>query len=193
MTSLTTERSLEDLIRSFELSSYRENLLEQIFCAELLQGWWQAGLPPVELDRPFVDFQGYDLVATCGSITRHMQLKATRGLVTAHRALASKPSACVINLVPRVEGTPKRILFSYRFYGQTPGTPLDLTGFKAARKTVNVRQAGGEFAKPERLNHVVIPNSRFVSLESAVDLSRRLFSRTGLGSLDAERNSFYPD
>ena len=29
---------LAALVHSFELSSYRENIFEQIFCAELLQG-----------------------------------------------------------------------------------------------------------------------------------------------------------
>lgn len=96
---MSSDRSLWDLVRSFELSSYRENLFEQIFCSEFLQGCWLAGLPPIEIDRPFVDFQGYDLVATCAGITRHIQLKASRGgQIAVHRNLGLKPSACVVNL-----------------------------------------------------------------------------------------------
>src|SRR5438874_13241347 len=67
-------RSLEDLVRSYELSSYRESLFAQLFVAELLQGCWIAGLKPVEIDRPAVDFQGYDLVATCAGVVRHTLL-----------------------------------------------------------------------------------------------------------------------
>jgi hypothetical protein len=40
---------LAELVRRFVLSSYRENLFEQIFCAELLQGCWLAGLQLVEM------------------------------------------------------------------------------------------------------------------------------------------------
>src|SRR5438270_12925038 len=101
---------LAELVQSFKLSSYRANLFEQIFCSELLQGCWVAGLPPVEIDRPFVDFQGYDLVATCGGVTRHIQLKASRGgQLAVHRNLIFKPSACVVNLEASVAPSTDRI------------------------------------------------------------------------------------
>ena len=66
---------LQQLTKSAELSSYRENLLEQLLSVELLQACWLRGLPPLELARGFVDFSGYDLVASCGDVTRHIQLK----------------------------------------------------------------------------------------------------------------------
>ena len=62
-------RPLEELISSYDLSTYRENAFEQLFCSELLQAAWLSGYPPLEIDRPFVDFVGYDLVITCGSVT----------------------------------------------------------------------------------------------------------------------------
>src|SRR5213080_4688345 len=113
--------SLEDLVRSYQLSSYRESLLAQLFVAELLQGCWIAGLEPVEIDRPAVDFQGYDLVASCAGVVRHIQLKAKKGRVSVHRALSQKPSACVINLEPAVTESPPRIRFTYRFFGSPAG------------------------------------------------------------------------
>jgi hypothetical protein len=171
----STDRDLESFITSYELSSYRENLLEQIFCSELLQGCWTGGFPPVEIDRPFVDFQGYDLLVTCQGITRHIQLKATKGRVSVHRALGSKASACVINLLPFVAGTPRRVHFSYLFWGAAPGEPLDLRGLKAARKTINVRGRDGIFAKPERTHHVEVPPSYFEALSGVEALASRLF------------------
>lgn len=121
---LSPDRSLWELVRAFELSSYRANLFEQIFCSELLQGCWVAGLPPIEIDRPFVDFKGYDLVATCAGITRHIQLKASRGgQIAVQRNLELKPSACVVNLEASVARDPERIRFSYRFFGSSPGEP----------------------------------------------------------------------
>jgi hypothetical protein len=64
---------LVDLARSTTESTYRESLLEAIFVADLVQACAMASRPWVELARGFVDFQGYDLVATCGDITRHIQ------------------------------------------------------------------------------------------------------------------------
>lgn len=78
------------LARSAELSSYRENLLEQILSVELIQACWLRDMPPLELAPDLVDFSGYDLVASCGAVTRHIQLNATAGKVVLHRALRSE-------------------------------------------------------------------------------------------------------
>lgn len=171
----SVRRDLKSIITNYELSSYRESLLEQIFCADLLQGCWMGGFPPVEIDRPLVDFQGYDLVLTCQGITRHVQLKATKGRVSVHRALGSKASACVINLLPFVAGNPRRVNFTYLFWGAAPGEPLDLRDLKAARKTINVRGRDGIFAKPERTHHVEVPSSYFETLTGVDALASRLF------------------
>ena len=48
---------LTELICSHELSTYRENILEQIFCAELTQCAWAQVFPPIDVARSFVDFQ----------------------------------------------------------------------------------------------------------------------------------------
>lgn len=153
-------RSLEDLHSSWELSSYRESVLEQLFCAEVLQAGWIAGYPVIEISRPFVDFQGYDLELSAGPVTRHVQLKATRGRISIHRALAEKPSACVVNLRPTVVGD--RTALTYDYFGAEPGERINLTGLKASKKSYNARQEDGSFAKNERPNHVAVPASRFV-------------------------------
>jgi hypothetical protein len=169
-------RDLNDLLTSFEQSTYRESVFEQIFFGELLQAAWTLGYPPLEIDRPFVDFQGYDLVATCGAITRHVQLKATRGRVVVHQALAEKPSGCVINLRPKVEGALPRIKFDFDFFGKAPGDPMDISDLKRAKKSVNTRQLDGTFAKDERIRHVVVPRSAFGGRGLSIDeLLQHLF------------------
>lgn len=177
-----TVRSLNQLVRSYELSSYRENLLEQLFCSELLQGAWLAGLAPLELDRPFVDFQGYDLVATCGQVSRHIQLKATHGRIAIHRNLALKPSACVINLDAVAAGEPERLVLTYRLFAGAPGQALDLEGLRPAKKVFNTRSEDGSFSKAERPNHVQIPHSRFSKPMDIVALSRCLFGQVTTSS-----------
>lgn len=169
--------SLTDLLSSYEFSSYREHVLTQLFVAELLQACWIANLKPVEIDYPAVDFQGYDVVATCGSVVRHIQLKATKGRIAVHRALADKPSACLINLAPSTSGSPPRIRFGYRFFGEDPGQPLDLGGLRSARKTYNTRIDHDQFAKAERPNHLAVPNSKFTTIPDTNELVLRLFGR----------------
>jgi hypothetical protein len=119
----------------------------------------------LELAHAFVDFSGYDLVASCGAVTRHIQLKATAGKVVLHRALASKPSGCCVLLTRSVtasdESSP-RIIMNYRFLGGSPNEPLVIDpAWRAARGTRFARTPDGEFARPERTNHVDVPRSAF--------------------------------
>jgi hypothetical protein len=169
---------LGDLLTSFEQSTYRENVLEQLFCGELLQAAWVLGYPPLEIDRPFVDFQGYDLVVSCAAFTRHVQLKATRGQVVVHQALAQKPSGCVINLRPTIQGAPPRIGFTFDFFGEVPGEQLDISGLKRAKKSINTRRPDGTFGKDERIHHVAVPRSAFNGRGlSTDDLLLKLFGK----------------
>jgi len=148
-------RPLTELHTTWQLSSYRESVLEQVFCAELLQAAWICGYDPVEISRPFVDFQGYDLELTAGRLARHVQLKATKGRIVIHEALASKPAACLINLRPAA--VEDRTVLTYDFFGSPPGTPLDLTGLKQAKKSTNSLQPDGSWSKNERQHHRVVP------------------------------------
>ena len=165
---------LWSLVRSFEQSSYRERLLEQIFCAELMQAAWTAGYGPIELSRGFVDASGYDLIVECGAVMRHVQLKATRGRVTLHVDLERKPSACCILLVPSV--VDDRISMRYRLFGSAAGLPLGLEELTKAKKPHWVKTADG-MAKPDRPHHVVVPITRFTRALAIEELLEPLLSR----------------
>lgn len=102
-----------------------------------------------------------------------MQLKATNGQISLHRALAEKPSACLINLRPSViDG---RTAFTYDFFGAAPGERIELSGLKASRKTTNSKQDDGSFAKNDRPDHVKVPASRFRKGLDVDDLLTQLF------------------
>src|SRR4051794_33676591 len=166
---MATDSSLNDLLMTPELASYRESLLEQLFCAELLQACWRAGHPPIELSHAFVDFQGYDLIATCGVVTRHIQLKAVAGKAVhwdLHRALELKASACCVLMYPTAPDGAAGISLGYRFFGGAPGEPLT---FSADLKPPPHRRpdalgqpdADGEGERRGRVNHLRVPRARF--------------------------------
>lgn len=156
---------LEKLTKSTELSSYRENFLEQVFCVQLIQACWLRRLPPVELAHALVDFSGYDLVVSCGQVERHIQLKATVGKITLNRELARKPSGCCVLMQPTVtqgEAARPRLAMTYRFFGGLPNDPLPVDpAWRPAKGTRYARTAQGEYARPERTNHVEVPRSAF--------------------------------
>lgn len=122
-------RELKDLLAAPETSSYRALVLEQVFCSEVLQAAWKVGLPVLEIDRPFVDFKGYDLVMTSGKVTRHVQLKGVypankTGTVDVQLALADKPAGCVVLMFLDVDASGDRIILSYRLFGRKGPDPL---------------------------------------------------------------------
>lgn len=175
-------RSLMRLLTDPELSTYRESLLEQLFCADLIQGCWAAGQPPVELSHAFVDFQGYDIVATCGSVTRHIQLKAVAGKASRwdlHRNLANKPSACCVLLLPRVSSDRRRIDLEYRFFGEGPGRPITWDEKLKAPPHRRPDAAGQpdqeDGARRGRLNHLRVPIRLFSVPMRVSELVESLF------------------
>lgn len=168
---------LHALLTNPDFSSYRESLLEQIFVADIVQAAWRAGLPPVELSHAFVDFRGYDIVATCGPITRHIQLKALAGRAKSwpiHRDLASKPSGCCVLLLPSVVDDGARIHQRYRFFGADAGLAVALHGRPPARGRL-VRDAQGAAVHAEKPNHVSVRIGEFTRPAGADALVRQLF------------------
>ena len=119
---------LAKLARSSTESTYRESLLESVFVADLVQACAMANRPWVELARAFVDFQGYDLVATCGQVTRHIQLKSSSAPVDLQRSLVDKPSACCVLTIPYVDAGQRRIALDYLCTARLPtnGSPSRL-------------------------------------------------------------------
>src|ERR1051325_273592 len=113
-------RSLNELIRNPTFSVYREHLFHQLFTSELLKSGWVAGYVPIEIGHPEVDFQGYDVVLTCGHATRHVQLKAAVSDppgADVHKALADKPAGCLIFLPPPVSQSGADLSFTDRLLG----------------------------------------------------------------------------
>lgn len=168
-------RRLHALAKSHEESTYRESLLEAVFIAELVQSCAMAGRPWVEIARAFVDFQGYDLVATCGSVTRHIQLKSSRPGVDLHRALTEKPSACCVITVPYVDSDRRRIGLDYLWFGGGPGTQLAFPPDARPAKTARNVFRDGEWMKVERKNHLRVGARHFEFLPSVDEVATRLF------------------
>lgn len=173
-------RSLADLIPDPTLSLYREHLFAQLFVADLLKAAWVGGYPPLEVAHPEVDFQGYDLILTCGRVTRHVQVKGGRRLSRRGRrarCFGIQAVACVIFLRPTVFGAVD-IRFVYRFFGAAPGQPLTLTGLRTARATTYARTGAGEpylKERSKRSNHRRVSVGRFDKGVDPLGLLNKLF------------------
>ena len=155
-------------------SSFREKLIEHLLMGELLKRSWMRRDCSLEISRPEVDRTGYDLVAECHGVIRHIQLKgAHRGSTTAsqkvHVALAQKPSGCVV-WVYVDEDTLE--LGPFLYFGGVPGEPLpDIDSFKVAKHTKG--NAKGE--KAERPSVRVVNKGEFSRLASVEELWDALF------------------
>jgi len=115
-----------ELDNHFLKSSFREKLIEHLFIGELLKLSWRSGKCSLEIAKPEVDNQGYDLIAEANRIIRHIQLKASHmkartARQNIHIALANKPSGCVI-WIYFDEKTLK--LGPFLFFGNEAGKPL---------------------------------------------------------------------
>lgn len=119
-------------------SSYREKLIEHLFIGELLKLSWSTGACSIEVSKPEVDNQGYDLIAEENGMLRHIQLKTAKldakaSYQKVHIALANKPSGCVLWIFFD-EATMQ--LGPFLFFGGKPGEKLpDITQFKVAKHT----------------------------------------------------------
>lgn len=151
----------------FTHSTLRERIIEHIFLGNLLKILWKRGITNVEVLRPEFDSQGYDLVLTCGSVTRHIQLKTKTGKgnkVSVSRALANKASGCVIWIV--VDGQTLE-LGPFLWYGGDVGKPLpDISNCPVTRRTTP--NASGK--KPVRENHRDLRKSSFRTLSDMEEL-----------------------
>jgi hypothetical protein len=158
----------------FLKSSFREKLIEHLFIGELLKHSWNDGGCALEIAKPEVDSQGYDLIAEESVIIRHIQLKAAHNEARATKqkvnvALQNKPSGCVI-WVYFDESTLD--LGPFLFFGGNAGEPLpDLTPFKVAKHT----KANAQGVKTHRPEIRKIPQSRFSKLRSVMELYDALF------------------
>jgi hypothetical protein len=159
-------------------SSYRESIVEYLFIGSLLRYFWNREIFNVEVLKPQVDDAGYDLVLECGSVIRHVQLKATgEKSKTAHVPLnvrlADKPSGCVVAVIHDPTFDPGS--FKYGWFGSPPGQPLP----EAWKSLAVARHAKGNAAgvKTERPNIRKLPYSKFEWDLTLDVLAERLFGK----------------
>lgn len=166
--------------RHFRNSTHREKIVEHLFIGELLRHFWTAGWTNVDILKPEVDANGYDLVATRGSIIRHIQLKASiaGGKTSSQKinvSLATQPSGCVVWIIV---GNDLRFE-SFLWFGEAPGSPLlPLSTFKTATNT-RYNKVG---VKPVRESTKVIRKRSFKVVHDMASLVGCLFG-------DSEKHS----
>jgi hypothetical protein len=109
------------------MSHYRENLLEHVFIAEVLQACARRRRK-VEVLRAEVDDAGYDLVLESNGVIRHIQLKSRSGKnrnpLVVNENLQEHVGGCVVLLDWYLDHE-ARISMSYRWWGTGPG---EMTG-----------------------------------------------------------------
>lgn len=155
-------------------SSFREKLIEHLFIGELLKQSWKEGTCSLEIAKPEVDNQGYDLIAEEGRVVRHIQLKATHlhartAKQKVHIGLENKPSGCVI-WIRFDEST--LALGPFLFFGGPVGEPLpNVASFRVAKHT----KANAEGFKSERPQIREIPKGEFRTLRSVEEIYDVLF------------------
>lgn len=144
-------------------STLRERIVEHVFVGEALRTLWRRGITDVEVLRSEFDAHGYDLVMGRGAVVRHIQFKtgirSKPAPVSVGRALADKPSGCVIWISVSLTLD----LGPFWWFGAVPGQPLpDLSSF-ASPKRIGRRESG---ERPLRTNHSKVPASRFRRVET---------------------------
>jgi len=162
--------------RHFTHSTLRERIVEHVFVGDVLRTLWRLGVSDVEILRPEFDAHGYDVVMSRGSIVRHVQLKTqAAGKVSVSRALAEKPSGCVIWI-----GLNKDTLElgPFMWFGGVPGAPLpDVSSYPNPKRATH----NAEGVRPVRKNHHVLPPAAFTKLKTLDEVVARLFGEIPAG------------
>jgi hypothetical protein len=106
-------------------SSFIENALRHVFLSQLFRAAWERNhADKLQIYNNEVDDSGLDLVANLGSVTRHIQLKATHTegraqSISAHVALsAAKAAASCGCFTTQRSSTSQTIGFSDRLRGR---------------------------------------------------------------------------
>jgi len=165
-------------------SVLRERIVEHCFVGDCLRLLWRHNVLNVEVLRSEFDAHGYDLVMTRGSLVRHIQLKTgqekKRGAVSVSRALAEKPSGCVIwiCITDYLEMKP------FFWFGAKPGEPLPRIDHHQIPKRPTHNVVG---IRPLRPNHRLVPKNEFKELATLDDVLHELF-----GSMDEDLRNREP-
>lgn len=168
---MTTSASIGDE-RHFRQSTRREKVVEHLFIGELLRLFWVQNAD-VQVLKPEVDADGFDVVLTKGSITRHVQLKASTGKrrdFPINISLAAQRSGCIVWLV-----VSDQLKFEkFYWYGGRPGQRLtDIERFPTARRTTR----GKDGVRPERSAIRAVPCNAFTELPSIEAVALKLFGK----------------
>ncbi len=153
-------------------SSFREKLIEHLFVAELLKLSWREGCCSLEIAKPEVDNQGYDLIAERDGVIRHIQLKAAHidakaAKQNVHIALYGKPSGCVV-WVYFNEQTLE--LGPFLFFGNAAGSRLpNIDKCKVAAHT-KANTAGVKAERPEIREIPKTQFRRYSTIQEIYDL-----------------------
>jgi len=153
-------------------STLRERIVEHVFVGEALRTLWRRGITDVEVLRSEFDAHGYDLVMGRGSVVRHIQFKtgirSKPAPVSVGRALADKPSGCVIWICVTLDLD----LGPFWWFGGAPGEALpDLSGF-ASPKRIGRREGGD---RPLRINQSKVPAKHFRRIDTMDAMLETLF------------------
>lgn len=159
-------------------STLRERIVEHVFVGEALRTLWRRGVTDVEVLRSEFDAHGYDLVMGRGQIVRHIQFKTgvrqKPAPVSVGRALAAKPSGCVIWISVSLELD----LGPFWWLGAAPGERLpDLSSFTSPKR-IGRRETG---ERPLRVNHSKVPASMFRRVDTIGEILELLFGSLPTG------------
>ncbi|MUL04413.1 hypothetical protein GNP89_19865 [Aliivibrio fischeri] len=155
-------------------SSFREKLIEHSLISELLKISWKNKSCSIEISKPEVDNQGYDLIMEDLGMIRHVQLKTSHiGSSTSkqkvHIALANKPSGCMV-WVYFNEATLE--LGPFLFFGNNPNEQLpSIVDFPIAKHS----KGNAEGVKNERPSIRIISKSKFEVINTIEELYQKLF------------------
>ena len=160
-------------------STLRERIVEHVFVGEALRALWRRGITDVEGLRSEFDAHGYDLVMGRGPIVRHIQFKTgvrdKPSPVSVARALAEKPSGCVIWICVTLD----LVIGPFWWFGGEPGEPLpSLSGF-ASPKRIGRNKAG---ERPARANHGKVPTRYFRRVDGIDAILETLFGTLPIGA-----------
>ena len=155
-------------------STLREQMLEHMFIAELMQEVWFGRKQPIEVLRSEVDSFGYDLVLDCNGVVRHIQLKSSTNPQppSVSLELQAKPSGCVVLMEMDHDGKARKAVIKYRFFGGAPGQPLPII-----EKFPNTKQTRRNIdrVRQERPGHHRVPLRAFDMVASIQVLADKLF------------------
>ncbi|HEY6321021.1 MAG TPA: hypothetical protein VJA16_05630, partial [Thermoanaerobaculia bacterium] len=137
---------------------------------DVLRTLGRLGVTDLEILRPEFDAHGYDVVMSRGPIVRHVQLKTqAAGRISVGRALAEKPSGCVIWI-----GLNKDTLElgPFLWFGGAPGKPLPhISGYPNPKRATH----NSKGIRPLRKNHHVLPPEAFTKLKTLDEVVAQLF------------------